>query len=123
MLGGKVLTPPALVCGSVAVLSALIGPLLSAVERADGHHTAGLLLVVRTPSLLTPCASEMQLSTAASHRRRQCKLALRSKAGVPLGIRRAVPGEKAGLSLSHIISSALWKERQASLSISTITLE
>ena len=65
MSGGKVLTPPALVCGSVAVLSGLIGTLLTEVVRGDGHHTAGQLLVVRAPSLLTPCSSEMQLCAVA----------------------------------------------------------
>src|SRR5712691_158807 len=93
MSGGKVLTPPALDCGSRAVLSVLIGTLLSAVERADGHHAAGLLLVVRASSLLTL----LLLCAAAFHRRRQWNLAHRSKAGVPLGVRRVAPGEKAGL--------------------------
>src|SRR6266568_4023327 len=66
-----------------------------------GFPLAGLLLVVRVASLLTPCSSELQLYAAAFHRRRQCNQALRSKAGVHLGIWRVAPGEKASLNNSH----------------------
>ena len=103
MSGCKVLISPALDCGSVAILSGLIGTLLTAVVRVDEHPTAGQLLVARLPSLLTPCSSEMWLYADAFHRRWECKLAHRSKAGVPLGVRRVVPGEKAGLPYSRTL--------------------